>query len=99
VKLNDKLAGVSSVVQSGQMPPSRQAREVFVGLSQQLQVQLDRLQAVETKEVVEFNALLKSKGLTPVVPKTPAFAAAGGRRRGGGNSDAGDDSPDQGDSE
>ena len=84
VKLNDRLAGVTSVVQSGQMPPSRQAREVFEGLSQLLQVQLDRLKAAEAKDVVEFNDVLKSKGLTAIVPKTPAFAAGAGRRRGGG---------------
>ena len=89
VKLNNRLAAIISVVQSGQMPPSRQAREVFAALSPLLQVQLDRLMSLEAKEVVNFNALLKSKGLTTIVPKTPPFAASAPRRRGGEEEDSG----------
>ncbi len=85
VMLNDRLAGVTSVVQSGQMPPSAQAREVFAGLSKLLQVRLDRLKALEGKEVLTFNVVLKSKGLTAIVPKTPPFPANQGRRRRGGD--------------
>src|SRR5579871_524845 len=83
VKLNDRLAGITSVVQSGQMPPSKQAREVFAELTKLLQVQLDRLKALEAKDMVEFNTLLKSKGIAAIEPKTPPFTSGGGRRRGG----------------
>ena len=92
VMLNDRLAGVTSVLQSGQMPPSAQAREVFAGLSKLLQVQLDRLKALEAKDLATFNAMLKSKGLSPVVPKTPPFAVNQGRRRGGGGGEDEDQS-------
>jgi photosystem II stability/assembly factor-like uncharacterized protein len=85
IKLNDKLAGVASVVQSGQMPPSRQAQEVFAELSKQLQVQLDLLKMFEANDVVKFNDLLKSKHFAPITPKTPPFSANQGRRRGGGD--------------
>ncbi|MHB8635947.1 MAG: WD40/YVTN/BNR-like repeat-containing protein [Fimbriimonadaceae bacterium] len=81
VRLNDRLAGVVSVVQSGQMAPSRQAQEVFAGLSKLLQVQLDRLKSLEAKDVSAFNALLASKNLKPVEPKTPPFAVRKPRTR------------------
>jgi hypothetical protein len=88
VKLNNRLAAIISVVQSGQMPPSRQAREVFAALSPLLQVQLDRLKSLEARDVVDFNALLKSKGLTAIVPKTPPFVASVPRRRGAEEEDS-----------
>lgn len=97
VKLNDRLAGVTSVVQSGQMPPSRQAREVFEELSKLLQVQLDRLKALEAKDVVAYNDQLKAKGVAAIVPKTPAFSVGGGRRRGGEDEDAAEPGMDSGD--
>lgn len=82
IKLNDRLAGVLSNAQSGQQPPSKQAREVFSRLSRALQVQLDALRGVEAKDVAAFNVTLKSKGVAPVEPKTPPLNTAGGRRGG-----------------
>ena len=86
VKLNDRLAGVTSVLQSGQMPPSRQAKEVFAGLTKLLQVQLDLLKGLEASDLKAFNALLQAQSLSPIVPKTPALGASQ-RRRGGADED------------
>ncbi|AIE86316.1 WD40/YVTN/BNR-like repeat-containing protein [Fimbriimonas ginsengisoli] len=83
IKLNDKLAGVLGTVLSGNMRPSTQAREVFRILSKQLQVQLDSLKRLETREVTGFNALLKGKSISPVTPKEVPLNTAGGRRGGG----------------
>ncbi len=83
IKLNDKLAGVVGVIQSGSMKPSAQAKEVFEGLSRLLDIQLNLLKGIEAKDVVEFNAKLKAKGVAAIVPKTPALQFGGGGRRGG----------------
>ncbi len=47
IRLNDKLAGVFSNAMSGTTRPTDQAVQVFKNLSAELQVQLDRLVAVE----------------------------------------------------
>jgi hypothetical protein len=47
IRLNDKLAGVFSNAMSGTTRPTDQAVQVFKNLSAELQVQLDRLAAVE----------------------------------------------------
>ncbi len=75
VRLNDKLAGVQSAVQSGSMKPPAQTRAVFAMLSKQVQTQLDRLKELEAKEIPAFNETLKGKKIAPIVPKTPTVAA------------------------
>ena len=47
IRLNDKLAGVYSNAQGGTTRPTDQAVEVFKRLSLELQVQLDRLAAIQ----------------------------------------------------
>ena len=95
IKLNDKLAGVISVVQSGEMPPSQQAREVYAELSKQLDVQLNRLKSLEAHDLVAYNKLLEAHGIKVIVPKTPPLQQAGPRRRRGGDQAE----PDQTDSD
>jgi photosystem II stability/assembly factor-like uncharacterized protein len=87
VQINDQMAGVLSFVQSGQRKPPQQAREVFAGLSKKLDVQLNLLKSLESRDVNEYSALLRRKGLEAIVPKTPPFSAAGGRRGGGEDED------------
>ncbi|MFI5461445.1 MAG: WD40/YVTN/BNR-like repeat-containing protein, partial [Isosphaerales bacterium] len=71
VMLNDRLAGLVGFVLSGQMRPPQQARDVFAGLTKALDVQLSALKSVEGHEVPAFNAALKAKGITEIIPKTP----------------------------
>lgn len=89
VKINDKMAGVLGVVLSGQMKPSQQAREVFVGLSKDLDLQLDKLQSLEAHALAQFNAELRRKGITGIEPKTPPLQTPANRRRGGGEEEEG----------
>jgi len=83
IRLNDKLAGVLGAVQGGNQEPTAQAKQVFALLSRQLQVQLDALAAIESKDVVAFNNLLSPLSIAPIVPKTPPLNRTGGPRRGG----------------
>jgi hypothetical protein len=72
------------------MPPTRQAREVFAGLTKLLQVQLDRLAAIEKADLKAFNALSQPLGLLAVEAKTPKLAVGTGRRGGQEESDQGE---------
>jgi photosystem II stability/assembly factor-like uncharacterized protein len=95
VKLNDQLAGVLGVAQSGQSRVPEQVKQVYRILDARLQVQLNRLKAIETGRLAAFNAVLKAKGLTAIAPKNPPLTS-GGRPRGGGDDDQdGDDDRDE----
>jgi photosystem II stability/assembly factor-like uncharacterized protein len=90
VKLNDQLAGLLGYVLSGQMKPSEQAKEVFIMLSKALDVQLNALRGVESRDLADFNASLRRKAIATVDPKNPPLQEAGNRRRGGGDGDGED---------
>jgi hypothetical protein len=57
---------------------------VFASLTRALDVQLNALKSVESRELGDFNAALRRKGVAEVTPKTPELQQPGGRRRGGG---------------
>ncbi len=66
IRLNDKLAGLFDVANSGINPPSKQARDVFADLSNQADVQLNQLKRIIAEGVPAFNTLIREKGL-PVI--------------------------------
>ena len=66
IRLNDKLAGLFDVANSGINPPSKQARDVFADLSNQADVQLNQLKKIIAEGVPAFNSLIREKGL-PVI--------------------------------
>ena len=66
IKLNDKLSGLFDVANSGNIAPSKQAREVYNDLVSQIDVQLARLKQIQEKEIVAFNQLIRQKEL-PVI--------------------------------
>ena len=66
IRLNDKLAGLYGVASSGDNPPSKQARETFTDLSNQSDLQLQKLKKVMSKEVPALNKLLLS-GQVPLI--------------------------------
>jgi photosystem II stability/assembly factor-like uncharacterized protein len=72
IKLNNKIAALLGVVQSGPYRPTDQSYEVFAGLSAQLQVQLDAYRGVVEKELAAFNERLRRAGKEPIVPIDPA---------------------------
>lgn len=83
VKLNDQLAGVLSFVQSGEMAPPQQARDVFAILDKALRVQLNALAEVERTDLNDFNAGARRLGIKAVTPKNPELSRGGFGRRGG----------------
>lgn len=66
IKLNNKLAGVASVVDSADFPPTDQAVDVYNDLIGKIDVQLTRFNRVKTADVAEFNKAFSEKGL-PVI--------------------------------
>ena len=68
IKLNDKLAGLISTIESADAPPTAQTRVVFDQLSAQLDVQLKALDTVLAADLPPLNALLK-KDRQPAIEK------------------------------
>lgn len=66
IRLNDKLAGVFDAANSGNMPPSKQVRDVYATLAAQCNQQLDQLKSVREREIADFNKLIREKSL-PVI--------------------------------
>lgn len=46
--------------------PTTQSYEVFKGLSAQLQVQLDKLQAIDDKDVTNFNRMVREQNILAI---------------------------------
>lgn len=66
IRIDDKLSGVFDMAASGNMAPSRQAREVYAELSKQADAQLDALKKIRAEELKAFNAAIREQAL-PVI--------------------------------
>jgi photosystem II stability/assembly factor-like uncharacterized protein len=66
IRLNNKLAALQGVVESGDAKPTDQSYAVFKDLSTQLDTQLARLDAVLKTDLAAFNKELIAKSLEPV---------------------------------
>ena len=66
IRLNDKLAGIFDVANSGNSAPSKQVRDVYADLASQIDVQIAKLNQIKQKEIVAFNDLIRQKAL-PVI--------------------------------
>jgi len=66
IRLNDKLAGVFGVANSGNTAPSKQVQDVFAELSKETDVELNKWKAMQEKEIPAFNKLVNEKSL-PVI--------------------------------
>lgn len=66
IRINDKLSGLFDVVNSGMNAPSKQSKEVFADLSNQADVQINKLKKIISEELPKFNQLIREKGL-PVI--------------------------------
>jgi len=69
IRLNNKLAALQGIVESGDNKPTDQSFEVFKELSGQLDKQLARLDALEKTELAAFNQQIARKKLDPVAVK------------------------------
>ena len=66
IKLNDKLSGLYDAASSGNMSPSKQVKDVFIDLSAQVDVQLNKLNKIVNDDLPKFNQLIREKAL-PVI--------------------------------
>ena len=66
IRLNNKLAALQGVVDSGDTRPTDQAYVVFKELSARLDAQLARIDAFVTTELPAFNEILAGHGLEPI---------------------------------
>jgi photosystem II stability/assembly factor-like uncharacterized protein len=71
IRLNDKLSGLFDVANSGNLVPSKQAREVYADLAAQIDVQLIKFRAIKEKDVPAFNALIREKALPVIKASAP----------------------------
>jgi photosystem II stability/assembly factor-like uncharacterized protein len=66
IRLNNKLGSLLSTVTASDTAPTAQSYEVFKELSAQLGVQLDKLQAIETKDVTAFNNMVREQNIPAI---------------------------------
>jgi hypothetical protein len=66
IKLNNKLAALQGIVESGDYKPTEQSYAVFKDLSAQLEKQLEWLDSVVRGELSTFNQQIARKKLAPV---------------------------------
>ncbi|MGD8698528.1 MAG: glycosyl hydrolase [Gemmatimonadales bacterium] len=67
IKLNNKIAALTGVVGSADAKPTQQSYDVYEDLSGQLQVQLDRLNAIVADDIPAFNALVARHSVPAVI--------------------------------
>jgi hypothetical protein len=75
IRLNNKLAALQGIVESGDYKPTAQSYEVFTQLSARLDNELARLDALVKGELSAFNRQLTAAGLEPVKDAPPASPA------------------------
>ena len=86
IRLNNKIAALSGVVDGADAKPTSQSYTVFNDLSSQLDRQLSALRG-SLIFLSPINATLKAQGLSPIVPSTEEIKAAGSRTVPSGSGD------------
>ena len=71
IKLNNKLAALQGIVESGDFRPTDQSQAVFKELSARLDAELGKLDALIRIDLTAFNAMVVKKKLTPIIPSQP----------------------------
>jgi photosystem II stability/assembly factor-like uncharacterized protein len=69
IRLDDKLGGVYDMASSGNMAPSKQARDVYAELATQVNAEIQKLKVLLTEGITAFNKLIVEKQLPVVVLK------------------------------
>jgi hypothetical protein len=72
IRLNNKLAALQSIVETGDYKPTDQSYAVFKDLAAQLEKQLGRVDQVIETDVDAFNRQLVKKRLEPIKTEVPA---------------------------
>ena len=66
IRLDDKISGMYDFAASGNSAPAKQVKEAFAELSDQADVQLNKLKKIMEEDVAKFNQLIREKAL-PVI--------------------------------
>ena len=66
IKLNNRLAGLERVIESGEARPTDQSYEMFTELASELDRILSRLDALLQRDLAEFNQLLAEQELETI---------------------------------
>jgi hypothetical protein len=69
IRLDDKLGGVYDMASSGNMAPSKQAKDVYAELALQVDLELGKLAVILDQGIKAFNKLIREKELPVVVLK------------------------------
>lgn len=69
IRLDDKLGGVFDMASSGNMAPSKQARDVYTELAVQVDAEIKTLRGILDNGLKAFNQLVREKALPVVVVK------------------------------
>jgi hypothetical protein len=80
IKLNNKLAALQGIVESGDARPTDQSRAVFNELAGRLDKELARLDAAVRGDVEAFNRLLRGRKLDPIKDTGAPVAATTSER-------------------
>ena len=70
IRLNNKLAHLSSISGRGDYSPTNQAVAVKDELTQKIDSQLSQLRALMEKDIPEFNRMVSDKGVDAIVTKS-----------------------------
>ncbi len=71
IKLNNKLAALQGIVESGDYKPTDQSRAVFRELSGQLDLQFEELDSLIRKDLTTLNLMVVKKKLAAIIPGQP----------------------------
>jgi hypothetical protein len=69
IRLDDKLGGVYDMASSGNMAPSKQAKDVFAVLAVEVDAELAKLKSILDGGLKAFNKMVREKELPVVVLK------------------------------
>jgi photosystem II stability/assembly factor-like uncharacterized protein len=69
IRLNDKLGGVFDMANSGNMAPSKQAKDVYAELATQADAELAKLKTIMNQDIPQFNQLVREKSLPVITVK------------------------------
>jgi hypothetical protein len=69
IKLNDKLAGIGSVVESADTKPTQQAYDLYARLAGMIDEQLAKYRSVVETDLPAFNDLVKQENVPAVILK------------------------------
>ncbi|CAN5734532.1 hypothetical protein BH10BAC3_BH10BAC3_40000 [soil metagenome] len=69
IRLDDKLGGVYGIAASGYGEPSKQVKEAYTSIAEQIDMQLNNLKAIIDKDLSALNNVIREKSLPLIAPK------------------------------